>query len=205
MRLEYAIMTAGYRGVRGGRMAPDCVASRTRRERNEVGITRVDSPAGRKSGEGGMKIFVDSANLVEIEEAVRRGFQAGITTNPSIMSKEDRTDFKLHIKRIIKLCERYDRKIPLSVEVFTADPKAMVKQATEFVAEFGEYEGLNVKVPIGWDELAGIRDLKTRGIRVNCTSCLSFHQALMASAARADFLSVFFSRVREIALNTRSV
>ena len=152
-----------------------------------------------------MKIFVDSANLVEIEEALKRGFPAGITTNPSIMSKEDRTDFKLHIKRIIKLCERYDRKIPLSVEVFTADPKAMVKQATEFVAEFGEYEGLNVKVPIGWDELAVIRDLKTRGIRVNCTCCMSFNQAIMASAAGADFVSLFFGRIRDIGYDARSV
>ena len=59
-----------------------------------------------------MKIFVDSANLIEIEEALRRGFPAGITTNPSIISKEDRTDFKLHIKRIIKLCERYAARFP---------------------------------------------------------------------------------------------
>src|SRR5260370_41630680 len=101
------------------------------------------------------------------------------------MSKEDRTDFKLDIKRIIKLCERYDRKIPLSVEVFTADPKAMVKQATEFVAEFGEYEVLNDKVPIGWDELAVIRDLKTRGDRVNCARCTSINQAMMAAAPGA--------------------
>src|SRR5260370_23077847 len=114
------------------------------------------------------------------------------------MSKEDRTDFKLDIKRIIKLCERYDRKIPLSVEVFTADPKAMVKQATEFVAEFGEYEGLNVKVPIGWDELAVIRDLKTRGIRVNCNCCLAFNQATIASAAGAHFLGPFYAPLRGI-------
>jgi transaldolase len=152
-----------------------------------------------------MKIFVDSANLIEIEEALRRGFPAGITTNPSIMSKEDRTDFKLHIKRIIKLCERYDRKIPLSVEVFSADPKAMVKQASEFVAEFGEYEGLNVKVPIGWDELSVIHELKVRGIRVNCTCCMSFNQAIMAAAAGADFVSLFFGRIRDIGYDARTV
>ena len=152
-----------------------------------------------------MKIFIDSANLVEIEEALRRGFPAGITTNPSIMSKEDRTDFKLHIKRIIKLCERYDRKIPLSVEVFTSDPKAMVKQASEFAADFGEYEELNVKVPIGWDELTVIRELKLRGIRVNCTCCMSFNQAIMAAAAGADFVSVFFGRIRDIGFDARSV
>src|SRR5260370_20001450 len=179
---------AELRGLRSARSA----------RRARFKILHVDSTAGRKFGEGGMKIFVDSANLVEIEEALRRGFPAGITTNPSLMSKEDRTDFKLHIKLIIKLCERYDRKIPLSVEVFTADPKAMVKQATEFVAEFGEYEGLNVKVPIGWDELAVIRDLKTRGIPVHCPCCMSFNQSIMPSHAGAHFLGPFYAPLRGI-------
>jgi len=50
-----------------------------------------------------MKIFVDSANLDEIEDALKRGFPAGVTTNPSIMSKEKRTDFGLHIRQIIEL------------------------------------------------------------------------------------------------------
>src|SRR5260370_34021881 len=81
----------------------------------------------------------------------------------------------------------------------------MVKQATEFVAEFGEYEGLNVRVPIGWDELALIRELKTRGIRVNCTCCMSFNQAIMASAAGADFVSLFYGRIRDIGYDARSV
>src|SRR5260370_25598463 len=79
----------------------------------------------------------------------------------------------------------------------------MVKQATEFVAEFGEYEGLNVKVPIGWDELAVIRELKTRGIRVNCTCCMSFNQAIMASAPGAAFVSLFFGPIRDIGYDAR--
>ena len=69
-----------------------------------------------------MKIFVDSANLVEIEEALERGFPAGITTNPSILSKEERGDFREHIKKIIGLVERYGYDIPLSVEVFSINP-----------------------------------------------------------------------------------
>jgi transaldolase len=93
----------------------------------------------------------------------------------------------------------------LSVEVFSADPKAMVKQASEFVAEFGEYECLNVKVPIGWDELAVIHELKMRGIRVNCTCCMSFNQAIMAAAAGADFVSLFFGRIRDIGYDARLV
>lgn len=152
-----------------------------------------------------MKIFVDSANLSEIEEALKRGFVRGITTNPSIMSKEDRTDFKLHIGKIIKLIERHKLSIPLSVEVFTADHKEMVKQAREFVKAFGGYPALYVKVPIGWNELAVIHELKSSGIRVNCTCCMSFNQAVMAAAAGADFVSLFYGRIRDIGYDARSI
>ena len=65
-------------------------------------------------GAQAMKIFVDSANLVEIEEALDRGFPAGITTNPSILAKEQKGDFREHIKKIIELAQRYDYDIPLS-------------------------------------------------------------------------------------------
>ena len=152
-----------------------------------------------------MKIFVDSANLGEIEEALRRGFVAGVTTNPSIMSKEDRVDVRLHIGRIIELIGRYEVTIPLSVEVFTEDPQEMVRQAEELTSEFGGYQGLNIKVPIGWNELAVIRELKSRGIRVNCTCCMSFNQAVMAACAGADFVSLFYGRIRDIGYDARSV
>lgn len=152
-----------------------------------------------------MKIFVDSANLAEIEEALQRGFAAGVTTNPSIMSKEDRVDVRLHIRRIIELIERYEVTIPLSVEVFTDDPAEMVRQAEELASEFGGYRGLNIKVPIGWNELAVIRELKSRGIPVNCTCCMSFNQAVMAACAGADFVSLFYGRIRDIGYDARSV
>ncbi|HVB79046.1 MAG TPA: transaldolase family protein [Candidatus Binataceae bacterium] len=152
-----------------------------------------------------MKIFVDSANPGEIEESLRRGFAAGITTNPSLMSKEERTDFRDHIRRIVKLLGRYDVKIPLSIEVFSSNPKEMVRQAKEFASEFGDYPGLNIKVPIGWNELTVISELKNRGIRVNCTCCMSVNQALMGAAAGADFVSLFYGRIRDIGYDASSV
>ena len=152
-----------------------------------------------------MKIFVDSANLSEVEEALQRGFAAGVTTNPTILSKEQRTDFKLHIKKIIALLENYQCRIPLSVEVFSTEPREMLRQAKEFAEEFGGYEGLNIKVPIGWNELAVIRELKARGIRVNCTCCMSLNQAIMAAAAGADFVSIFYGRIRDIGYDAFTV
>lgn len=145
-----------------------------------------------------MKIFVDSANLKEIEDALKRGFPRGITTNPSILSKEEKGDFKVHIRKIIDLLEKYQYDIPLSVEVFTADPAEMLEQAKDFVRQFGNYKNLNIKVPIGWDEMAVIRELRQSGIPVNCTCCMSFNQAIMAASAGAHYVSIFAGRIRDI-------
>ena len=152
-----------------------------------------------------MKIFVDSANLGEIEEALQRGFPAGITTNPSILSKEEKGDFREHIKKIIGLIEKYGYDIPLSVEVFSTKPEEMVAQAEDFVRHFGAYRNLNVKVPIGWDELAVIRELRRRSIKVNCTCCMSYNQAIMAARAGANYVSLFYGRIRDIGYDAGTV
>src|SRR5579875_1855759 len=111
-----------------------------------------------------MKLFVDTANLEELEQCLRRGFASGVTTNPAILSKEQRRDFREHINDIIEVLLKYDSDIPLSVEVFTTDPDEMLSQAEEFLGHFGHYPNLNIKVPIGWDELAVISELRRRGI-----------------------------------------
>lgn len=152
-----------------------------------------------------MKIFVDSANLTEIEEALVRGFPRGITTNPSILSREEKGDFREHIKKIIQLLEKYDYNIPLSVEVFSTRPENMIIQAEEFVRDFGYYDNLVVKIPIGWDELAVIRELRRRGLKVNCTCCMSYNQAIMAAGAGANYVSLFFGRIKDIGYDAAAV
>ena len=54
-----------------------------------------------------MKIFIDSANLNDIEEALKRGFAEGITTNPSLLAKEPKSSFEAHIGKIIDLIKKY--------------------------------------------------------------------------------------------------
>lgn len=151
-----------------------------------------------------MKLFVDSANLAEIEEALARGFVAGITTNPSILAREERTDFTEHVHRIIALIRRYGREVPLSVEVFVEDPDEMLDQALKFVSAF-RYPLLSVKVPIGWNELRVVAELRRRDIRVNCTCCMSFNQAYMAALAGANYVSLFYGRIRDTGYDARSV
>jgi transaldolase len=152
-----------------------------------------------------MKIFVDTANLVDIEDALQRGFAAGVTTNPSILSREEKGDFVEHIRKIINVLDKYGCDIPLSVEVFSTKPEEMIAQAEEFVRHFGHYRSLNVKIPIGWDELAVIRELRRRDIRVNCTCCMSYNQAIMAAMAGANFVSLFFGRIKDMGYDAASV
>jgi transaldolase len=152
-----------------------------------------------------VKIFVDTANLREIEDALVRGFPSGITTNPSILSKEERRDFRTHIRDIIDLLRRHNAPIPLSVELFTADPNEMLAQAEGFLADFGDYENLYLKVPIGWEELRVIHALRRMGARVNCTCCMSYNQAIIAAQAGANYVSLFWGRIRDLGYDAGSV
>src|SRR3989338_5402637 len=137
-----------------------------------------------------MKIFIDSANLQEIEAALKRGFPRGITTNPSILAKEPKGDFKRHIEKIVGLLVKYKYEIPLSVEVF--------------VKSF-DYPHVNVKIPIGWAGLEAIRELRQRNIKVNCTCCMSYNQAIMASLAGANYVSLFYGRIRDMGHDAFSI
>jgi transaldolase len=152
-----------------------------------------------------MKLFVDTANLEELEQCLQRGFPSGVTTNPSILSREQRRDFREHINDMIDLLRQYRCEIPLSVEVFTTDPDEMLIQAEEFLSHFGHYPHLNIKVPIGWDELRVIAELRRRDIRVNCTCCMSYNQAIMAARAGANYVSLFWGRIRDIGYDAGSV
>jgi transaldolase len=152
-----------------------------------------------------VKLFVDSANLYEIEESLKRGFPSGVTTNPSILSKEQRGDFSAHIRSIIDLLRKYDAPIPLSVEVFTTEPREMIAQVKRFLSDFGDYEQLYIKVPIGWNELQVIHEIRRMGGKVNCTCCMSYNQAIMAARAGANYVSLFWGRIRDTGYDAASV
>jgi transaldolase len=106
---------------------------------------------------------------------------------------------------MIALIQKHGYDIPLSVEVFSTEPDEMIAQAEEFIGHFGHYPNLNVKVPIGWNELAVIHELRRRGIKVNCTCCMAYNQALMAVQAGANFVSLFWGRIRDVGYDAGSV
>lgn len=151
-----------------------------------------------------MKIFIDSANLNDIEEALQRGFPRGITTNPSILSREPKGDFNKHIEKIIGLLREYHYEIPLSVEVFSNNLDGMLMQGEDFAKRF-DYPHVNVKIPVGWEGLRAIYELKQRGIKINCTCCMSYNQAIMAALAGANYVSLFYGRIRDMGYDAFSV
>jgi len=143
-----------------------------------------------------MKIFIDTANLAEIEEGLKRGFAKGVTTNPSLLSKEPKSSFEGHVGKIIDLIKKYQPGIHLSVEVFSTDPEEILKQAQQFVRQFN-YPQLSIKVQVGWNELETIKKLSDAGISVNCTACMDITQAIMAAHAGARYVSLFWARIRD--------
>jgi transaldolase len=152
-----------------------------------------------------MQLFVDSANLRDIDAALKRGIASGVTTNPSILSHEEPRDFTRHIRDVIELLRSYGGPIPLSVELNTSEPTQMARQARLFLDQFGDYDELYIKVPIGWDELQVMHEIRLAGGRVNCTCCMSYNQALLAANAGAHFISLFWGRIRDIGYDAASV
>jgi len=147
-----------------------------------------------------MKLFLDTANLKEIEDFLKLGIVSGITTNPSIIAKEPKSDYLAHVKKIVDLCKQHKQEIPLSIEVFQTDPEKMITQAKEFVKELN-YSNLNIKIPIGWAELGVIGELKKCGIKVNCTCGMKESQAVLAASTGANYFSLFCGRIKDMGVD----
>jgi len=140
-----------------------------------------------------MKFFIDTANLDEIREAAALGLIDGVTTNPSLLSKEGIRDEKAAKKRILDICKTVDG--PVSVECLAADAAGMVKEA-ERLASW--HDNIVIKVPLTTEGLKATRELTEKGIRTNLTLVFSPLQALMAAKAGATFVSPFVGRLDDI-------
>jgi len=135
-----------------------------------------------------MKFFIDTANLDEIKEAASLGVLDGVTTNPTLLSKEkERGDFKTILREI---CEVVDG--PVSAEAVSPDKDGIVKEAEELSKI---HKNIVVKVPIIKEGIKAIKILNSKGIRTNCTLVFSPIQALLAAKAGASFVSPFVGRL----------
>ena len=140
------------------------------------------------------RLFVDTATLGDIKSTFKRGAVSGVTTNPSLMAKEPKTNYVEHMRHICDIIKDHDTP-PLSVEVFCSDPSLIYKQALELIEQIN-YPNINIKIPVGSAELTVINKLASEGVRVNCTCCFTTSQLCQAALAGSRYVSLFYNRAR---------
>jgi len=137
-----------------------------------------------------MKLFLDSANLEEIREVASWGVLDGVTTNPSLCSKESVT-FEDNIRAICALTPG-----PVSAECVSLKADEIVVEART-LARIAP--NVAVKIPVGLEGLKATKTLHAEGVAVNMTLVFSTGQALLAAKAGARFVSPFIGRLDDIA------
>ncbi|MGH9359136.1 MAG: fructose-6-phosphate aldolase [Terriglobia bacterium] len=139
-----------------------------------------------------MKFFLDTANLDEIREAAGMGMLDGVTTNPTLIAKEQ-AKFE---KRIVEICEIV--KGPVSAEVTSREVKEMCRQGHSLAKL---HPSVVVKTPTTKEGLTAARCLIADGIKINSTLCFSATQALLVAKVGASYVSPFVGRLDDISDN----
>ncbi len=146
-------------------------------------------PARLEEGDYQMKIFLDTANLVEIKEAVSWGVVDGVTTNPSLVAREEGVFHKILLEISSMVAG------PISAEVLSLEAREMVQEA-RILASIAPQ--IVIKVPVTPEGLKAARELKEEGIKTNVTLIFSLNQALLAARAGGAFVSPFLGRLDDI-------
>ena len=137
-----------------------------------------------------MKIFVDTANLEEIEQAASWGILDGVTTNPTLLAKEMERTGRGYREILEEICKLVDG--PVSAEVVSTEVEGMFREGLE-LAEI--HENIVVKIPMTPEGLKATKRLRQQGIPINVTLIFSPSQALLAAKAGAAFVSPFVGRI----------
>jgi transaldolase len=136
-----------------------------------------------------VKIFLDTANLKAINTYNDMGLVDGITTNPTLLAKEDQNPAEL-MREIVKIV-----KGPVSLEVIATETDEMLEEAHK-LKKFGQ--NVIVKIPMTANGMKAVRKLKEDGINTNVTLVFSSNQAILAAKAGASYVSPFIGRLDDI-------
>jgi transaldolase len=136
-----------------------------------------------------MKFFIDTANIEEIKKAYALGMVDGVTTNPSLIARENRPFEEL----LQEICELVDG--PVNGEVISLDAEGMVAEGRKLAAF---HPNIVVKIPMTTEGLKAVKILSSEKIRTNVTLIFSSTQALMAAKAGASYVSPFVGRLDDI-------
>lgn len=137
-----------------------------------------------------MKFFIDSASIREIESAVELGLVDGVTTNPSLLAKEQGKPRDI-IKKICQLLQG-----PVNAEVVSEEAPGMIKEGQSLARL---HKNICVKIPMTPEGLKAVKKLSGMGIPTNVTLIFSPLQALMAAKAGAAYVSPFVGRLDDLA------
>lgn len=136
-----------------------------------------------------MKLFIDTANVDEIAQALSWGIVDGVTTNPSLVAKERRTYWEI-LQEICRLTSG-----PISAEVIATDTAGMEREGRELASIA---ENIVVKLPSTPEGIQVCSRFAEEGIATNVTLCFSSAQALLAAKAGATYVSPFVGRLDDI-------
>lgn len=137
-----------------------------------------------------MKIFLDTANVLEIRKGVEMGLVDGVTTNPTLVAKEKKK-FK---DTIIEIAEMVAPG-PVNAEATSLDAEGMIAEARD-ISEWAK--NIVVKIPMTPAGLKAVQQLRREDIKTNVTLIFSVHQALLAAKAGANYVSPFVGRIDDI-------
>ena len=140
-----------------------------------------------------MKFFIDTANLEQIREAHKLGVLDGVTTNPSLMARENIRGQEACNRHYVEICRIVGGDV--SAEVIATDFEGMLREG-EALAALDPH--IVVKVPCTADGIRAITRFTEMGIRTNCTLVFSVGQALLAAKAGATYVSPFVGRLDDI-------
>lgn len=136
-----------------------------------------------------MKFFIDTANLDQIKQGVAMGMVDGVTTNPSLIAKEDKP-FEEILKDILEVVDG-----PVSAEVVSLEADGMVEEAKVLAAMS---DNIVIKIPMVMEGIKAVKQLTALGIDTNVTLVFSATQALLAAKAGATYVSPFVGRLDDI-------
>jgi transaldolase len=143
-----------------------------------------------------MRIFLDTANIESIRKYNDMGVLDGITTNPTLLSKEQGSPEEI-MKTIVDMV-----KGPVSLEVIGTDPRQMIEEA-HLLKKYGQ--NVVVKIPMIPEGLKALRTLSGEGYSTNVTLVFSANQALLAAKAGATYVSPFIGRLDDIGHNGMAI
>jgi len=139
-----------------------------------------------------MKIFLDTADLEKIRKISEYGIVDGVTTNPTLISRENKDP-----ERLIKnICKAVDG--PVNIEVISSGASEMIKEGEKYASWS---PNIVVKIPMTREGIKAVRSLSAKGINTNVTLVFSSGQALIAAKAGAKYVSPFIGRLDDIAFD----